>query len=219
MFLLPELPYAYDALEPVVSHQTLRLHHDKHHAAYVKATNDLVAKVGQSADSLESVIADSAKASEQKLFNNAAQAWNHAFFWEAMSPDRSDPDEALATAIQNAFGDLVGLKTEFVAAGADQFGSGWVWLVSDAVGALRVLSTHDADDFVRQAVLTPLIVCDVWEHAYYLDHKNDRRAYLAAWFDALPNWRFAASQLGAAVRDGKAWRYPAPQIQEQARVA
>ena len=106
-----------------------------------------------------------------------------------------------------------------MAGGVEQFGSGWVWLVSDPDGALRVLSTHDADDFVSVAKLTPLIVCDVWEHAYYLDHKNDRKAYLEAWFDALPNWRFAAAQLAAATGSGESWRYPAPRTQAQDRAA
>ena len=218
MFSLPELPYAYDALEPVISERTMRFHHDKHHAAYVKTTNALLEKAGKTAADLESVIADSAKASERKLFNNAAQAWNHAFFWASMSPDRAAPDGELKAAIAASFGDLAGLKTAFATGGVDQFGSGWVWLVADADGALRVLSTHDADDFVSLAKPTPLIVCDVWEHAYYLDHQNDRKAYLDAWFDAAPNWAFAASQFAAARGQGDAWRYPAPGAlgQEQA---
>jgi Fe-Mn family superoxide dismutase len=219
MFVLPDLPYAYDALAPVISDQTMRLHHDKHHATYVKTTNELLDKAGKSAASLEAVIEDSAKASERKLFNNAAQAWNHAFFWAAMSPERVQPKDALKAAIDKTFGDLAALKTAFVTAGADQFGSGWAWLVSDAEGALRVLSTHDADDFVSLSKLTPLIVCDVWEHAYYLDHKNDRKAYLEAWFDALPNWRFAGSQFAAATGQREAWRYPAPRTQTQGRAA
>jgi Fe-Mn family superoxide dismutase len=210
MFALPELPYPYDALAPVISDRTLRLHHDKHHAAYVKTTNELLEKSGKSASSLEEVITGSAKASECKLFNNAAQAWNHAFFWEAMSPQRTTPTDPLKAAIDKAFGGWAGLKTAFVKGGVDQFGSGWVWLVADSEGALRVLSTHDADDFIAQDRLTALLVCDVWEHAYYLDHQNDRKAYLEAWFDALPNWMFASSQFAAATGVGAVWRYPAP---------
>ena len=219
MFKLPDLPYAYDALEPVISDRTMHLHHDKHHATYVKTTNELLQKSGKTAASLEAVIADSAKASERKLFNNAAQAWNHGFFWMAMSAQRGQPDGALKAAIDRTFGDLAGLKTAFVTGGVDQFGSGWVWLVSDAEAGLRVLSTHDADDFVSLSKMTPLIVCDVWEHAYYLDHQNDRKAYLEAWFDALPNWTFAASQFAAATGQGEAWRFPAPRLQEQGRAA
>ena len=219
MFALPDLPYAYDALAPVVSDQTMRLHHDKHHAAYVKATNELLEMAGKSPTSLEALIADSAKASERNLFNNAAQAWNHAFFWAAMAPGRRQPDGALKSAIDEAFGDLDGLKTAFIRAGVDQFGSGWVWLVAGAAGALRVLSTHDADDFVNLVKLTPLLVCDVWEHAYYLDHKNDRKAYLEAWFDALPNWAFVEEQFAAAAGQGETWRYPAPRTQSHERAA
>jgi Fe-Mn family superoxide dismutase len=210
MFALPKLAYPYDALAPVISDRTLRLHHDKHHATYVKTTNELLEKSGKSAASLEEVITGSAKASERRLFNNAAQAWNHAFFWEAMSPERTTPTDPLKAAIDKAFGGWAGLKTAFVTGGVDQFGSGWVWLVSDGEGALRVLSTHDADDFIAQDRLTALLVCDVWEHAYYLDHQNDRKAYLEAWFDALPNWRFASSQFAAATGEGAVWRYPAP---------
>ena len=207
------------SIQPVISERTMRLHHDKHHATYVKTTNELLEKAGKSAVSLEAVIEDSAKASERKLFNNAAQAWNHAFFWEAMSPKRAGPDGGLKAAIEKAFGDMAGVKAAFVTAGVDQFGSGWAWLVSDADGGLRVLSTHDADDFVSLSKLTPLIVCDVWEHAYYQDHQNDRKAYLEAWFDALPNWRFAGRQFDAATAGGEAWRYPAPRRQEQGRAA
>ena len=195
MFSLPELPYAYDALEPVISERTMRFHHDKHHAAYVKTTNALLEKAGKTAADLESVIADSAKASERKLFNNAAQAWNHAFFWASMSPDRAAPDGELKAAIAASFGDLAGLKTAFATGGVDQFGSGWVWLVADADGALRVLSTHDADDFVSLAKPTPLIVCDVWEHAYYLDYQNARPKYLEAVLGKLLNWNYAAENL------------------------
>jgi Fe-Mn family superoxide dismutase len=210
MFALPKLPYPYDALAPVISDRTLRLHHDKHHATYVKTTNELLEKSGKSAASLEEVITGSAKASERRLFNNAAQAWNHAFFWEAMSPERTTPTDPLKAAIDKAFGGWAGLKTAFVTGGVDQFGSGWVWLVSDGEGALRVLSTHDANDFIAQDRLTALLVCDVWEHAYYLDHQNDRKAYLESWFDALPNWRFASSQFAAATGQGSVWRYTAP---------
>jgi Fe-Mn family superoxide dismutase len=208
MFVLPDLPYAYDALQPVLSEKAMRLHHDKHHKIYVETTNTLVQKAGTAPATLEAVIADSANASERKLFNNAAQAWNHAFYWQAMSPERSQPTSALTTAIDKAFGGMDGLKRAFVTGGADQFGSGWVWLVSDGEGGLRVLATHDADDFVAKDKVTPLLVCDVWEHAYYLDHLNDRKAFLERWFDALPNWRFAAEQLAAATGEGSPWRYP-----------
>jgi Fe-Mn family superoxide dismutase len=208
MFKLPPLPYAYDALEPTISARTLHFHYDKHHANYVKTLNELLEKAGRSSPgSLEQVIVDAAKSGETKLFNNAAQAWNHSFFWASMRPEKQAPEGDLAEAIGQAFGDLSGLKEAFVAEGAGHFGSGWVWLVAKEDGKLAVISTHDADDPVPKPGMTPLTVCDVWEHAYYLDYQNDRKAFLAAWFDALPNWRFAAEQLRAARARSEAWRF------------
>ena len=210
MFILPDLPFAHDALEPVISARTMSFHYDKHHATYVKTLNDLLDGAGKTPDSLEAVIRESAEGRNQKLYNNAAQAWNHSFFWESMSAERGKPSGALAKAIDAAFGDLDSLKTAFVSGGVGQFGSGWVWLAVDGGGAPRVWATHDADDTVTHADLTPLLVCDLWEHAYYLDHQNNRKGFLEAWFDALPNWDFAAAQYAAAQGDGEAWRYPAP---------
>jgi Fe-Mn family superoxide dismutase len=214
MFTLPDLPYAYDALEPVVSAETMHFHHDKHHAAYVKTMNELIAKSGAQYRGVEDVVIAADAAEDAKLFNSAAQAWNHAFFWEAMSPDREQPSGALEAAIRAAFGDLAGLKTAFVTEGAARFGSGWVWLASDLAGKLGVFSTHDAGGPLTEPALTPLLVCDVWEHAYYIDHRNDRKAYLEAWFDALPNWGFATDQLAASLSDGPKWSYPAPSAAE-----
>jgi Fe-Mn family superoxide dismutase len=216
MFPLPNLPYAYDALSPVMSERTLHFHHDKHHATYVKTLNEMLGKTRQSPASVEEVIASSAKSGEAKLFDNAAQAWNHAFFWVAMTPARQQPSGDLARAIDGAFGDLASLKKTFVTEGAGHFGSGWVWLTADRSGALNVISTHDADDTATHPELTPLLVCDLWEHAYYLDHQNDRKAFLEAWFDALPNWDFAASQLAASKLGRSPWRYPAPEAAAQA---
>ncbi|MBV9509637.1 MAG: superoxide dismutase [Caulobacteraceae bacterium] len=207
MFALPDLPYAYDALQPVVSDRTLHFHHDKHHATYVNTLNELLA--GKSPQSLEAVIQE-AKGKEKKLFNNAAQAWNHAFFWLSMSPTRQSPSGELDAAIKAAFSDLAELKKAFVTEGVGHFASGWVWLVADKAGALKVISTHDAEDALGDPNLTPLLVCDLWEHAYYLDHQNNRKGFLEAWFDALPNWDFAAAQYAASRGQGEAWRYPAP---------
>lgn len=205
MYILPELPYAYEALEPTVSANTLHFHHDKHHAAYVTALNGLLN--GDDKGSLEEVIKTAAPG---KVFNNAAQAWNHAFFWDAMSPEKTAPGADLAAAITEAFGDLAALKTAFVTEGVGHFASGWVWLVSEG-GKLKVISTHDAATTVTQDGVTPLLVCDVWEHAYYLDHQNNRKGFLEAWFDTLANWTLADSQFAAAKGAGEAWRYPAPQ--------
>ncbi len=210
MITLPELPYAYDALTPVISAETMRFHHDKHHATYVKTTNELLAQVGGAAEDLETIVVNARRSGNQKLFNQAAQAWNHGFFWVCMSPDRQQPAGELTAAIASAFGDLSGLKSKFVTEGAAHFGSGWVWLVADGAGGMKVISTHDAADPLTESGLTPLLVCDLWEHAYYLDHQNDRKGFLEAWFDALPNWELVASQWSAAGVRGKGWRYPAP---------
>ncbi len=209
MFILPDLPYAYDALAPTMSAETLHVHHDKHHATYVKTLNSLIENSPQGHTNLEDVIRSSAGGDNAKLFNNAAQAWNHAFFWASMSPQRQQPQGELADAIKSTFGDLAALKDAFVKAGAEHFGSGWVWLVAKGGKTLEVISTHDAHDTVTEPDVTPLLVCDLWEHAYYLDYKNDRKAFLEAWFDALPNWRLAQSQLAAASGGGETWRYAA----------
>jgi len=210
MFTLPDLPYRYDALAPVISERTLHIHHDKHHGGYVKALNALLASKGVSPKSLEDVILEAARSEDSKLFNNAAQAWNHAFFWMAMSPVRQRPSGNLAVAIDAGFQTLAGLKSAFVEQGVAHFGSGWVWLAADQIGTLRVLSTHDANDTLDHAGLTPLLVCDLWEHAYYLDHQNDRKGFLEAWIDTLPNWEFAGVQYGAAEGRDPAWRHAPP---------
>jgi Fe-Mn family superoxide dismutase len=210
MFILPDLPYPADALEPVISARTLGFHHGKHHKAYVDTLNSLLADAGKAPDSLETVIREAADApGSRKLFNNAAQAWNHAFFWDSMAADPSPPTGALETAIKAAFGDLATLRETFVAEGVGHFASGWVWLVSEG-GALKVISTHDADDTVPLDGVTPLLVCDLWEHAYYLDHQNNRKGFLEAWFDRLANWGLADRQLAASRGDGQGWSYPLP---------
>ncbi len=210
MFTLPALPYPYEALAPTVSANTLHLHHDKHHATYVKTLNQLLDDAREAPDSLEDVIKSSAAAGKSKLFNNAAQAWNHAFFWESMSPGAQRPQDEILSAIQSSFGGTDALREAFVKAGAEHFGSGWVWLATKDGEALEVFATHDANDTVTDSAVTPLLVCDLWEHAYYLDYQNDRKRFLETWFDTVPNWRFATSQLSAAKAKRGAWRYPAP---------
>ena len=210
MFDLPDLPYAYDALQPAISDRTMRIHHDQHHKAYVETTNTLLKDAKAAPDSLEAAIREAKAAGNLKLFNNAAQAWNHAFFWNAMSPGAEQPSGELAAAIDGAFGSLAGLKQKFVAAGVAQFGSGWAWLTANREGQLRIVTTHDAGEPIEDGGALPILVCDVWEHAYYLDHQNDRKGFLEAWFDALPNWSFAAAQFASARGQGQPWRYPAP---------
>jgi superoxide dismutase, Fe-Mn family len=209
MFDLPDLPYAFEAFEPVMSARTLHFHHDKHHAAYVKALNEQL-DPAKSDWTLEMVIRDAAKAENLKLFNSAAQVWNHSFFWLAMSPKREPPVGALAAAIENTFGGLACLKKAFVDNGVGHFGSGWVWLAADQGGRLLVRSTHDADDTLTHAGVTPLLVCDLWEHAYYLDRQNDRKGFLESWFDAFPNWQFATAQYAASQERGEPWHHPLP---------
>jgi Fe-Mn family superoxide dismutase len=205
MITLPELPYAYEALQPTISAETLHVHHDKHHAKYVDNTNAQAADAGLDGRSLEEVIAEAERRSLKGLFNNAAQAWNHAFFWDCMTPDRRDPRGELIAAVEGAFGGLSGLRDRFVAEGAGHFASGWVWLA--ARGAeLEVLSTHDAGTLAHDA-RTPLLLCDVWEHAYYLDYKQDRKGFLEAWFDRVADWEFAEAQFAAAQGRHEPWKF------------
>lgn len=213
MYVLPELPYAHDALAPFVSADTLHTHHGKHHKAYVDKTNDLAAKAGLAGRPLEEVVREARKRGDAGLFNNAAQAWNHAFFWESMRPPGgAAPTGDLAQRIEQGFGGSDGLKEAFVKEGVGHFASGWVWIVTGPEG-LQVISTHDADDTLVREGVFPLLVCDLWEHAYYLDYKNDRKAFLERWFDNVADWEFAAAQLAAAdgQGEGEGFRYPPPQ--------
>ncbi|HKT53826.1 MAG TPA: superoxide dismutase [Caulobacteraceae bacterium] len=207
MLTLPDLPYGYDALEPVLSADTLHAHHDKHHAAYVEKANALAKKAGLEKMTLEALIVEARQRKDQPLFNNAAQAWNHGFFWESMTPTRAAPGGALKQAIDETFGDLDALKEKFVAEGAGHFASGWVWLTVGERG-LEVISTHDADDTFTKAAEVPLLTCDLWEHAYYLDFKQDRPGYLNQWFDKLANWSFAERQFAAAKNPQAGYHYP-----------
>lgn len=206
MFKLPDLPYAYDALEPTVSETTMRTHHGKHHKAYIDTLNKLQADAGAPAASLEDVI----RGAKGKVFNNAGQAWNHAFFWECMTPKAANPTGDLAAAIDETFGGLAGLKEKFAAEGVGHFGSGWVWLAYEG-GKLSLTSTHDAETLAVKDGVTPILLCDLWEHAYYLDYKNDRKGFLEKWFDEVANWAFAARQFAAAKGQGDAYRFPPPE--------
>jgi Fe-Mn family superoxide dismutase len=206
MYSLPPLPYSADALRSVIGEETMRTHHGKHHARYVRTVNELLGdRAG--ARPLEEVIAEAHGSGNSKLFNNAAQAWNHAFFWESMTPVAEEPAAPLDAAIEASFGGLSKLRDSFVAVGAAQFGSGWVWLMATK-GKLVVVSSHDAEQPWLVSGGTPLLVCDVWEHAYYLDYKNEREAFLRDWLDRLANWDFAAEQLAAAARGERGYVYP-----------
>jgi Fe-Mn family superoxide dismutase len=202
MFVLPELPYRYDALTPAMSEDTLRTHHGKHHRKYVETVNQLLEKADGRADTMEQVVVEAARRGETKLFNNAGQAWNHGFFWNSMTPGGATLAGPVQEAVQQAYGGREGLKARFVEEGVAHFGSGWIWLVADD-GRLDLVCTHDGDCILTRPQMKPLLVCDLWEHAYYLDHRNDRKAFLEGWFDRLANWDFAARQLA-----GQMWRYP-----------
>jgi Fe-Mn family superoxide dismutase len=189
-FELAALPFAKDALEPHMSAETLGFHHDKHHAKYVNTLNELLSKSGEEPESLEALICES----EGKVFNNAAQAYNHEFFWNCLSPQGGgEPPEALAKALTDSFGSVDKFREAFTTAAATHFGSGWAWLVRTKAGKLEVTSTHDADCPLR-AGSTPLLTCDVWEHAYYVDYRNDRGAYVEA-FWKMVDWKKVAARL------------------------
>jgi superoxide dismutase, Fe-Mn family len=192
------LPYPEDALAPVISARTLGFHHGKHHKGYVDKVNELVEGTEFEGQALERiVISASGKPERAELFNNAAQAWNHAFYWRSMRPKGGGrPTRALAEKIDAAFGGFDALKTELASAAVKQFGSGWAWLVSDG-HSLKVVKTANADvPFTKGQ--TPLLTLDVWEHAYYLDYQNRRADYAQAVIDRLLNWEFAVENLARA---------------------
>lgn len=195
---LPALPYDYTALEPLISKNTLEFHHDKHHAAYVKNYNAAVEGTDLANKSIEEVIkAIAGDASKAGIFNNAAQAWNHSFYWQCMKPNGGGtPSGALAEKINADFGSFEKFVEEFKKAGATQFGSGWAWLVLDN-GTLKVTKTLNAENPMTSGQ-TPLLTMDVWEHAYYLDYQNRRPDYINDFISKLVNWDFVAANLAAA---------------------
>lgn len=197
-YQLPNLPYAYDALEPHVSARTLEFHHDKHHAKYVKKYNSMVEEAGMADKSIEEVIKASYNNSELTgLHNNAAQAWNHTFYWNCMSPNGGGlPSGELADKINSDLGGLDQFKQAFKSAATGQFGSGYAWLVIDS-GKLKVVNTLNAvNPIVKDQI--PLLTMDVWEHAYYLDYQNGRATYADTFLNNLVNWSFVAEQLETA---------------------
>lgn len=200
-FTLTPLPYADTALEPAISANTLSFHHAKHHQAYVDKTNAAIEGTELADKSLADVIA-AARGSNQGLFNNAAQSWNHAFYWHSMSPDGGTPSAELAGKIDAAFGSLDALQEQLKSRGAGHFASGWVWL-AEKNGKLSIEETHDGDT-LADSDFNPLLTIDVWEHAYYLDHQNKRPAYLEAVIDGKLNWAFATENLAR----GTPWNYP-----------
>lgn len=209
-FKLPDLPYDAGALEPHISRNTMETHHGKHHAAYIKNMNAILAERADAPKALEDVVHLAVREGNKKLFNNAAQAWNHGFFWQSLTPEaQGGPTGDLKSAIEKSFGSISSFNDEAKAKGVGHFASGWLWLVSDNNGAVSLTDLHDADTPITDASLTPLLVCDLWEHAYYLDYKNERPRFVDAFLSTLANWRFAESQYAAA-RSGKGgWVFPA----------
>ncbi|MBI5794271.1 superoxide dismutase [Candidatus Uhrbacteria bacterium] len=192
MFTLPDLPFAKDALTPWTSAQTLEFHHGKHHAGYVSKLNDAVVGTESVDKSLEEVIAAS-RDRNQKVFNLAAQHFNHSFFWNCLSAGGGEPSAEILKLIVRDFQSLDAFRDQFSATAAAHFGSGWAWLVQDTTGKLLVKDYHDAQTPVGTD-LRPILTLDVWEHAYYLDYKNDRASFIKGFWDHV-NWEFASQQL------------------------
>lgn len=198
-FELPPLPYAQDALEPSgMSARTLEFHYGKHHAAYVNTLNNLVKDTELADKSLEEIIKATYKASDKAaVFNNAAQVWNHTFYWNGIKPNGGgNPSGELAEKINASFGSLDKFKEEFKNAGGTQFGSGWAWLIQDG-DTLKVIKSPNAENPIAYGQ-TPLLTMDVWEHAYYLDYQNSRPNFMQNFVDHLINWDFVAQNLATA---------------------
>lgn len=192
-FELPALPYAINALEPHISQETLEYHHGKHHNTYVVNLNNLVPGTEFEGKSLEEII----KTSTGGIFNNAAQIWNHTFYWHCLSPNGgNEPTGALADAIAKQFGSFAEFKDAFTKSAIGNFGSSWTWLVKKADGTLAIVNTSNAGCPLTEAGTTPLLTVDLWEHAYYIDFRNLRPKYMET-FWALVNWEFVAKNLAA----------------------
>lgn len=187
--VLPDLPYAYDALEPYIDEETMHLHHDKHHQAYVNNANAALEKHPEIGEDLHALLSDVEKIPadiRQALINNGGGHLNHSLFWEVMSPEKSEPSAELAAAINEAFGSFEEFQAAFSAAAATRFGSGWAWLVVNKEGKLEVVSTANQDNPISDG-LTPILGLDVWEHAYYVKYRNLRPDYIKAFFSVI-NW-------------------------------
>jgi len=192
-FELPALPYAIDALAPHISQETLEFHHGKHHATYVAKLNGLVEGTELANKSLEELI----KTSQGGVFNNAAQIWNHTFYWNSLSPTGGgEPTGELLSAINDSFGSVEEFKAKFNDSAVNNFGSSWTWLVKNTDGSLAIVNTSNAATPLTDDSLTPLMTVDLWEHAYYIDYRNVRPNYLGG-FWALINWEFASNNFSA----------------------
>ncbi|MXO74961.1 superoxide dismutase [Fe] [Altererythrobacter aerius] len=201
-FQVTPLPYADTALEPAISAETLSFHHGKHHKAYIDKTNAAIEGTELADADLETVIA-TARGTNQGLFNNSAQSWNHGFYWHSLGESAGTPSDELKRMIDDSFGSVEELAKQLKERGVGHFSNGWVWLLERG-GKLEIGETHDGDTFADKDA-NPLLVIDLWEHAYYLDHQNLRPRYLDAVVDQKLNWAFAAENLAR----GTTWKYPA----------
>lgn len=196
---LEPLPYADTALEPVISAKTLSFHYGKHHAGYLATLKKLIAGTPNEGQPLEAIVRKAAAEQATPIFNNAAQVWNHTFYWNSLAPVGAGgaPEGAFGDAVTRDFGSFANMKAALADAAVKRFGSGWAWLVAKD-GKLSVVSTPNAETPLTQADVTPLLTVDVWEHAYYLDWQNRRADYVAALLDKLANWKFAAANFARA---------------------
>jgi len=194
---LPKLPYATNALEPHMSRETLEIHHGRHHKTYVDKANELLRGTELEDAALEDIV----RRADGKLYNNAAQAWNHDFFWKCLTPEQPPVGSELQRALEQHFGDVDAFEKKFTEAAAAVFGSGWAWLVRTADGGLEIATTANGDTPLSDDQ-TPLLTCDLWEHAYYIDYRNDRVQYLQQFFP-LVNWEFVEQNLLAPARGGR----------------
>ena len=196
-YILPNLPYAPDAFGDILSAEAFEYHHGKHHLAYLTKTNELIgADASLSGAALSEVLRAAREGGQTSLFNNAAQLWNHSFYWQCLSPDAQQPSGRLKDMIDQSFGSFDAMKTALHKEAVGHFASGWAWLVLDK-GSLKILSLHDADTPAAHA-MQPLLTIDVWEHAYYIDYHNARPDYVRNLLDRAINWEFVAQNL-----DGK----------------
>ena len=194
-FELPPLPYAKDALEPHLGAETLEFHYEKHHRAYLTKLQKLLADKPLA----ERPLVDIIRESDGAVFNNAAQVWNHTFYWNSMSPKGGGPPAgAVKSAIESAFGSFDRFRSQFVEAAVGVFGTGYVWLIQDRDGRLAIRGMEDADTPLKDGSATPILTCDVWEHAYYLDYRHERPKYVETFIDRLANWAFVAENLEPA---------------------
>lgn len=203
------LPFSQSDVVPQMSAETMAYHYGKHYLGYLKKVNAAVAETELAKLSLEEVIRSASKSSDQGLLNNAAQVWNHAFFWRSIAP-RADikPDAIFRQAVERQFGEWDAFAKDFVSAGAAHFGSGWLWLAWRPKHGLSIETTHDAQPVWLKTDLVPLLVCDLWEHAYYIDWRNDRAGFLKSFVKERANWRFSGRQLSALVHQRPGWCYP-----------